>query len=154
MSPNARKCTFWYVHHTKTQVSLSICTVWSGLIVHMKKLCIFGYPKCTQWRFWSDCMNVQVDLNLRWAHISKLQCKKRVFELQHSPNEFSRWQFVFIIFFQGIRVWYFLCKLSSLETVCMKYQTPFNEKKSIFQNVVWSFYSKFDVNTCELEKSR
>ena len=23
-----------------------------------------GYPKCTQWRVWSDCWNVQADLNL------------------------------------------------------------------------------------------
>ena len=33
-----------------------------------KKLCIFGYPRCAQWRFWSDCANAQADLNLRWAH--------------------------------------------------------------------------------------
>ena len=36
----------------------------------MKKLCILGYPKCAQRRFWSDCANAQSDLNLRWAHIS------------------------------------------------------------------------------------
>ena len=32
---------------------------------------ILGYPKCAQWRFWSDCANAQADLNLRWAHMSE-----------------------------------------------------------------------------------
>ena len=36
----------------------------------MQKHCILGYPKCAQWRFWSDCANAQSDLNLRWANIS------------------------------------------------------------------------------------
>ena len=41
-----------------------------AFIVRMKKLCILGYPKCAQWRFWSACANAQADLNLRWAHMS------------------------------------------------------------------------------------
>ena len=28
------------------------------------------YPKCAQWRFWSDCANAQSDLILRWVHMS------------------------------------------------------------------------------------
>ena len=40
-------------------------------VVSMKKLCIPGYPKCTQWRFWSDCAFAQSDPNLRWAQMSK-----------------------------------------------------------------------------------
>ena len=28
------------------------------------------YPECAQWRFWSDCTNVQADLNLCWAYLS------------------------------------------------------------------------------------
>ena len=40
-------------------------------VVRMKKVWILGYPKCAQWRFWSDCANAQADLNLRWAHMSK-----------------------------------------------------------------------------------
>ena len=39
-------------------------------VVRMKKLCLLGYPKCAQWRFWSDCANAQSDLNLRWALMS------------------------------------------------------------------------------------
>ena len=37
----------------------------------MKKRRILGYPKCAQWRFWSDCANAHADLNLRWAHMSE-----------------------------------------------------------------------------------
>ena len=40
-------------------------------VVRMKKLCILAYPKCGQWRFWSDCANAQADLNLRWPHMSE-----------------------------------------------------------------------------------
>ena len=32
-------------------------------------LCILGYPKFAQGRFWYDCTNVQADLNLRWGHM-------------------------------------------------------------------------------------
>ena len=32
---------------------------------------ILRYPNCTQWRFWSDCANVQADSNLCSAHLSK-----------------------------------------------------------------------------------
>ena len=37
----------------------------------MKKLCILGYPKCAQERFWSACATAQADLNLCWVHISE-----------------------------------------------------------------------------------
>ena len=37
-------------------------------IVSMKKLCILGYPKYAHWRFWSDYMDAQADLNLN-AHV-------------------------------------------------------------------------------------
>ena len=41
-----------------------------GFFVRLKKLCIRGYTKCVQWRFWSDCANAQSDLNLHWARMS------------------------------------------------------------------------------------
>ena len=53
------------------QISLHIHAVWSVFIVHMKKFCILGYPKCAQWRFWLECQCVQVDLNLPWTHMFK-----------------------------------------------------------------------------------
>ena len=43
----------------------------SVFVICMKKLCIFGYPKCAKWRFWSDCANAQADQNLCWLHFSK-----------------------------------------------------------------------------------
>ena len=39
--------------------------------IRLKKPCTLGYPKCAQWRFWSDCTRAQADLNLCWAHKSK-----------------------------------------------------------------------------------
>ena len=47
-----------------------ICAVWSVIIVGMKNICILGYPKCSQWRFWSDYVNVLTDLNLGWVQMS------------------------------------------------------------------------------------
>ena len=44
------------------------CNLIRVIIVHVKKPCNHGYPKCVQWRFWSDCAFAQADLNLRWAH--------------------------------------------------------------------------------------
>ena len=47
--------SFWHALPTKTEISLC------SHAVFMKKLCILGYLKCDQRRFWSDCAN------LRWA---------------------------------------------------------------------------------------
>ena len=43
------------VYLMKTQISLHIHTIRSVFVVPMKKLCLIGYPKCPQWRFWTDC---------------------------------------------------------------------------------------------------
>ena len=66
ISRNRRKCTFCHVLQSKTQISLRTRV----FIVHKKKLCILGYPKCAQWRFWSDCANAQSDLKIRRAPMS------------------------------------------------------------------------------------
>ena len=42
-------------------------------VVRMKKLCIIGYLKCTQWRFRLDCANAQTDLYLRWHTCPKIR---------------------------------------------------------------------------------
>ena len=39
--------------------------------VRMKIICILGYPKCVQWRLWSDCTNAQAARNLHWTHLSE-----------------------------------------------------------------------------------
>ena len=69
MSHNVRKCTSWHVHPTKTKISLPIFAVWAVFIVCMKKLCILGYQKCDQWRFWPDCVTTQDDLKFCWGHM-------------------------------------------------------------------------------------
>ena len=43
----------------------------SVFVVRMEKLCILGYPNYTKPRFWSDCAHAQVDIILRWAHMSE-----------------------------------------------------------------------------------
>ena len=50
--------------------SACACSLIRVFVVRMKKHCIPGYPKRAQWRFRSDCANVQSDLNLRWAPMS------------------------------------------------------------------------------------
>ena len=47
------------------------CSLIRVFVVCTKKLCILGYPKCAQWKFWSDCVKMQANLNLCWAHMSK-----------------------------------------------------------------------------------
>ena len=37
----------------------------------IRELCILGYLKWAQWRFWSDSANALADLNLRWVHMSE-----------------------------------------------------------------------------------
>ena len=59
---------------TKKPISLLIRAIWliRVFVVRMKELFILGYPKCAQWRFWSDyCANVQAVLNIRWANMSE-----------------------------------------------------------------------------------
>ena len=71
MSQNMRKLTFWHMHPKKTQINLHIHTGWSVVTVCMMKICILAYPKCAQWRFWSNWATVQAGLNLHWMHISE-----------------------------------------------------------------------------------
>ena len=44
----------------QTQISLLICSLISVFLLCIKKLCILGYPKFVQRRFWSDCVNAMV----------------------------------------------------------------------------------------------
>ena len=64
-----------HVRLTRTQISLHIRTVWTVLLVRMKKLCILGYPKCAQLRFWSDCANPEAYqyLNVCWVHMIRVR---------------------------------------------------------------------------------
>ena len=44
-SHSLRKNTFWHICSGKTEINLHI----KVFVVHLKKLWILGYPKCTQW---------------------------------------------------------------------------------------------------------
>ena len=60
-----RKPTVWLVLITKTNQPAQIRSLICVFVVHMKKLCIIGYPKCALWRF------AQTDLNRRWEHVPR-----------------------------------------------------------------------------------
>ena len=69
-------------------------------VVRVVLRCILGYPKCAQWRFWSDCVNVQADLNLLWeAHIRRYVLTLRPIYWRKWYSCLKLWQTVFIIFF-------------------------------------------------------
>ena len=60
MSHLMTKTTKWHVRPPKTQISLSICPVWSVFTVRMKKAWVLSYPLSAQRRL--------MRLSLRWAH--------------------------------------------------------------------------------------
>ena len=53
----------------KTQISLSICPVWSVFADRMKKALVLSYPLSAQQRLWSDWADAQADLSLCWAQM-------------------------------------------------------------------------------------
>ena len=58
------------VRPAKTQISLGIRPVWSGSSLCAQRVAL--WPKlssCGQRRFWSDWVDVQANLSLRWAHM-------------------------------------------------------------------------------------
>ena len=68
MSHLMTKPTKWHVRPAKTQMSLVIRPVWSVFAVCMKKAWVLSYPLSAQQRLWSDWVDAQADLSLRWAH--------------------------------------------------------------------------------------
>ena len=56
------------VRSAKTQISLGICLVWSVFAVRMRKALVLSYPLGARQRLWSDWVDAQADLSLRWAH--------------------------------------------------------------------------------------
>ena len=56
------------VRPAKTQISLGIRPVWSVFAVRMKKAWALSYPLSAQRWLWSDWVDAQADLSLRWAH--------------------------------------------------------------------------------------
>ena len=52
----------------KTQISLGIRPVWSIFAIRMKRPWVLSYSLGAQRRLWSDWVDVQADMSLRWAH--------------------------------------------------------------------------------------
>ena len=73
------KPTKWPVRPAKTLFSLGIHRVWSVFVVRMKKHWAFNYLLSAHGRLWSDWVDAQADLSLRWAHMSfcwRLKCRE------------------------------------------------------------------------------
>ena len=66
--PSRDKTNKLTVCRAKTQISLGIRPVWSVFAVHLKKHWVLSYPLSAQQRLWSDWVDAQADLSLRWAH--------------------------------------------------------------------------------------
>ena len=146
------------------------CCLIRIFVVSMEKLGILGYPKYALWRFWSDRVNAQADLNLRWAHmfegtfsdVAVYLClpDKYMLVFMHFwclrnneylrlPNtysamgKFSRGQIddIFFIDFSQKIGFYISCKLSTRQ-FARNVKSFFKEKiRKIFQNVVcWLFF--------------
>ena len=67
--------TFWHMrpiaHNEDSDQTAHPRSLIRVFVVRMKKFYILVYPKCAQWRFWSECSNVQAGLILRWARMSE-----------------------------------------------------------------------------------
>ena len=53
----------------KSACARSLISLIRVFVVRMERLYTLDYSKCAQWRFWSDCVNLQADLNLRLSHL-------------------------------------------------------------------------------------
>ena len=69
------------VRPAKTQISLGICPVWSVFTVRLMGSSGPQLSSCWQQRLWSEWVDAQADLSIRWAHshfvglvMSWLQC--------------------------------------------------------------------------------
>ena len=58
-------------HKEDSNQSAHLRSLIKAFAVRIMTLCIIGYLKCGQWRFWSDCADAQFDLNRHWAHMLK-----------------------------------------------------------------------------------
>ena len=104
--------TFWHVRPTNKSACASANSDQSSLSAWKKKLCRFGYWKCAQWRFWSDCANahgahIRRYVFWRWGYfVSKkgyifywTKSKKEKVVAQNSPQSLEPCLHYFIYLF-------------------------------------------------------
>ena len=93
--PRHDKTNKMSVHPAKTQISLGICPAWSESSL---SAWVFSYPLSAQRRLWSDRVDAQADLSLRWVHSHFVGfvrrrlifgAQMRVFEPFHSACSFG-----------------------------------------------------------------
>ena len=66
MSCKVRKCTFRHVLSEDSNQQAHPCCLIRSLLSAWR-----NSASRAQWRFWSACISVQADLNLRWVHMFK-----------------------------------------------------------------------------------
>ena len=67
MSPRMTKPTKWHVHPAETEHG-HLPSLIRIFAVCMKKPWVLSYPLSARQRLWSDWVDAQADLSLRWAH--------------------------------------------------------------------------------------
>ena len=80
--------------------------------------CILTYPKCAQWRFWSDCANTRADLTLGCAQNSEGTFPDVVIQFFFFLDRIP-----VIISFKGMIKYVLLTRITRFKTVQRKRQT-------------------------------
>ena len=65
------KRTFWHKRPTQTQIRIASAQNDQSLHCPHEQSLHPWLSTMRLWRFWSDCANVQADLNLRWTHMAE-----------------------------------------------------------------------------------
>ena len=81
MKHKMRKHTFWHMLPRKVKNKLWVHSLINVFVVRMEKLFILGYPRYTQWIFWSDCDSHRLIWIFTGAYIL------RYFFWRCSPND-------------------------------------------------------------------
>ena len=101
-------------------------------------------PKDAEWRFWSDCPNAQIHLNLPWSHMSEgtfsdveapstNSCvNTKAYWVKFPAYDILKYFLIFPkrIFFPESRIWHSMQIVSVRwrQTICMKCQILFSGK--------------------------
>ena len=81
-----RECAGWSESSLGAQCLKSDCESGQSdqsLLSAWRNFASLAIKNRAQRRFWSDCANAQADLNLRWAHMSKVTFADRIMVLSH-----------------------------------------------------------------------
>ena len=93
-----------------------LCRMLTGLVVYMTKVCLIGYPKGAQRRFWSDCANGLDDCECAQS----IHVPQSIFS--HDTGSYILFYINFIYYFNGgktILCLYWICCFHKCINICM-----------------------------------